>query len=53
MNKNAMFGILAGIVTAVIITLISSSSMAQMGGHDMGSKDSSMGGYPGGSSTNV
>ena len=48
MNKNVMFGILAGIVTAVIITLISSSSMAQMGGHDMGSKDSSMGGSMGG-----
>ncbi len=43
MNKNAIFGILAGITTAVIITLISSSSMAQMASHDMGSMGSSGG----------
>ncbi|MCE9652878.1 MAG: hypothetical protein K8Q89_07490 [Nitrosarchaeum sp.] len=37
MNKNAIWGIFAGITTAVIITLISSNSLAQMAGHDMDS----------------
>lgn len=49
MNKNTIFGILAGITTAVIITLISSSSMAQMASHDMGSMGSSGGSMMGGS----